>query len=73
MADKKKSRTMSDALFGGKGSYKGGPSYKRAMDRRKRKEEIAQAKKEWRIFIKISLSKKEKPKKKSQKIPLQSV
>ena len=45
MADKKKSRTMSDALFGGKGSYKGGPSYKKAMERRKRKEEIEQAKK----------------------------
>ena len=52
MADKKKARTMSDALFGGKGSYKGGPSYKRAMDRRKRKEEIAQAKKEMADFYK---------------------
>ena len=52
MADKKKSRTMSDALFGGKGSYKGGPSYKKAMERRKRKEEIEQAKKEMADFYK---------------------
>ena len=60
-------RTMSDALFGGKGSYKGGPSYKRAMDRRKRKEEIEQAKKEMEDFYKNknkpSKVKKDKPKK----------
>jgi hypothetical protein len=67
MADKKKSRTMSDALFGGKGSYKGGPSYKKAMERRKRKEEIAQAKKEMADFYKNkdkpAKVKKDKPKK----------
>jgi len=60
-------RTMSDALLGGKGSYKGGPSYKRAMDRRKRKEEIAQAKKEMEDFYKNKDKpvkvKKDKPKK----------
>lgn len=67
MADKKKSRTMSDALFGGKGSYKGGPSYKKAMERRKRKEEIEQAKKEMADFYKNkdkpAKVKKNKPKK----------
>ena len=77
MADKKKSRTMSDALFGGKGSYKGGPSYKRAMDRRKRKEEIEQAKKEMEDFYKNKNNpvKKEKSKNKktSTKIDMKGV
>ena len=71
MPNKKEARTMSDALFGGKGSYKGGPSYKRAMDRRKRKEEIAQAKKEMDDFYKNKdkpvKAKKEKPKEKKPK------
>ena len=70
-------RTMSDALFGGKGSYKGGPSYKRAMDRRKRKEEIAQAKKEMEDFYKNKNNpvKKEKSKNKktSTKIDMKGV
>ena len=70
-------RTMSDALFGGKGSYKGGPSYKRAMDRRKRKEEIEQAKKEMEDFYKNKNNpvKKEKSKNKktSTKIDMKGV
>ena len=68
---------MSDALFGGKGSYKGGPSYKRAMDRRKRKEEIEQAKKEMEDFYKNKNNpvKKEKSKNKktSTKIDMKGV
>ena len=70
-------RTMSDALSGGKGSYKGGPSYKRAMDRRKRKEEIEQAKKEMEDFYKNKNNpvKKEKSKNKktSTKIDMKGV
>ena len=68
---------MSDALFGGKGSCKGGPSYKRAMDRRKRKEEIEQAKKEMEDFYKNKNNpvKKEKSKNKktSTKIDMKGV
>ena len=60
-------RTMSDALFGGKGSYKGGPSYKRAMDRRKRKEEIEQAKKEMADFYKNKNNSVKKEKSKNKK------
>ena len=60
-------RTMSDALFGGKGSYKGGPSYKRAMDRRKRKEEIEQAKKEMEDFYKNNNNSVKKEKSKNKK------
>ena len=58
---------MSDALFGGKGSYKGGPSYKRAMDRRKRKEEIEQAKKEMEDFYKNKNNSVKKEKSKNKK------
>ena len=55
----KEKRTMSDALFGGKGSHKGGPSYIRSMKARKRKEEIAQAKKDMADFYKNKAAKKD--------------
>ena len=55
----KEKRTMADALLGGKGSYKEGPSYIKSMKDRKRKEEIAQAKKEMADFYKNKSVKKD--------------